>query len=192
MLQTLRQSFADFASRRAAASGAPRAAERWHRLACAVAPTFVPSYNLLVERLRVRDDRWAARALAQRAAERFPGNPDAWMLLGQAWLAVYRHQEALASFEQALVLAERPDAALEAGAIYQRSGQFSEAAARFARAYAAGGGPEALLRNAEALFEAGDVEAAEQALALWAGQVPDGQTQATALRAKLGASRRAG
>jgi tetratricopeptide (TPR) repeat protein len=192
MLQTLRQSFADFASRRASASGAPRAAERWHRLACAVAPTFVPSYGLLVERLLVRDDRWAARALAQRAAERFPDNPDAWMLLGQAWLGVYRHQEALASFEQALVLEERPDAALAAGAIYRRSGQFPEAAARFARAYAAGGGPEALLQNAEALFEAGDVKAAEQALALWAGQVPDGETQATALRAKLGASRRAG
>lgn len=155
-------------------------------------PTFIPSFGSLVERLRERDDRWEARALAQRAAERFPDNPDAWMLLGQAWLAVYRHQEALASFEQALVLDERPDAALAAGVIYRRSGQFPEAAARFARAYAAGGGPAALLQNAEALFEAGDVKAAEQALSLWAGQVPDGESQATAVRAKLGASRRAG
>ena len=192
LLQSLRQSLADFAGRRAEASRTARAAVRWHRLACAVAPSFVPSYRLLVERLREGDDRWAARALAQGAAERFPENSDAWMLLGQAWLGVYRHQEALASFEQALVLDERPDAALAAGVIYRRSGQFPEAAARFARAYAAGGGPNALLQNAEALFEAGDVKAAEQALALWTAQVPDGESQAGAVRAKLDASRRAG
>ncbi len=191
MLRSLRQSLADFAARRAAAS-TRLAADRWHRLACNVAPTFIPSYRLLVERLRDHDDRWAARAVAQQAAERFPYNPDAWMLLGQAWLSVYRHQEALASFEQALVLQERPDAALAAGVIYRRSGQFPEAAARFARAYAAGGGPEALLQNAEALFEAGDVTAAEQAITLWAAQVPDGESQATAVRAKLGTARRAG
>jgi tetratricopeptide (TPR) repeat protein len=192
LLHSLRQAFADFAARRGRASGASRAALRWHRLACAVAPAFIPSFGVLVEQLRERDDQWGARDVAQRAAERFPGDARAWMLLGQAWLAVYRHPEALASFEQALVLEERPDAALAAGVIYRRSGQFPEAAARFARAYAAGGGPEALRQNAEALFEAGDVQAAEQALALWAGQVPDGALQATALRAKLGASRRAG
>ncbi len=190
LLQSLRQSLADFAGRRAEASGSPRGAARWHRMACAVAPTFIPSYWLLVDLLR--EDRWGARAVAQRAAERFPDNPDAWMLLGQAWLGVYRHQEALASFEQALVLDERPDAALAAGLIYRRSGQFPEAAARFARAYAAGGGPEALLQNAEALFEAGDAQAADQALALWASQVPDGESQATALRAKRNTPRRAG
>jgi tetratricopeptide (TPR) repeat protein len=125
----------------------------------------------------------AARA-AQRAAERFPGNPDAWMLLGQAWLAVYRHQEALASFEQALVLEERPDAALEAGDIYRRSGQFSEAAARFARV-CRGWRPR---RCGTRRRCSADVKAAEQALALWAGQ---GRGAATALRA-AGASRRAG
>lgn len=191
VLTSLRQSVADFAGRRAGATHSARASQRWHRLACAVAPTLVPSYRVLVERMRDGDDRWGARSLAQGAAERFPHNPDAWMLLGQAWLGVYRHQEALASFEQALVLEERPDAAIAAGAIYRRSGQFSEAAARFARAYAAGGGPEALLQNAEALYEAGDVRAGEQALMLWAAQIPDGESQATAMRAKLDAARRA-
>lgn len=190
VLTSLRQTLADFAGRRAESAGSSRRAARWHRLACAVAPSLVPSYWQLVDLLR--DDRWAARTVAQHAAERFPENPDAWMLLGQAWLGVYRHQEALASFEQALVLDERPDAALAAGAIYRRSGRFPEAAARFARAYAAGGGPEALLQNAQALFEAGDITAAEQALSLWAGQVPDGESQATAVRAKLGGARRAG
>jgi len=190
MLRSLRQFLADFSGRRADASRSPRGAMRWHRLACAMTPTFVPSFWQLVELLK--EDRWAARAVAQRAAERFPDNADAWMLLGRAWLGVYRHQEALASFEQALVLQERPDAALAAGQIYRRSGQFPEAAARFARAYAAGGGPEALLQNAEALFEAGDAHAADEALALWATQVEDGESQARAVRAKRTTPRRAG
>jgi|SRR5262245_20984433 len=190
MLQSVRQFIANFAGRRAEATGTPGRAVRWHRLACAVTPTFVPSYARLIDLLR--EDRWAARAVAQGAAERFPETADAWMLLGNAWLGVYRHQEALASFEQALVLEERPDAALAAGAIYRRSGQFPEAAARFARAYAAGGGPEALLQNAESLADAGDLKAAEQALDLWLSQVPDGEPKATTVRDKLSKARRAG
>jgi tetratricopeptide (TPR) repeat protein len=105
---------------------------------------------------------------------------------------VYRQQEALAAYEQALVLAERPDAALAAGAIYQRFGQHADAAARFARAYAAGGGPEALRQNAEALFQAGDEAAAEQALTLWAAQVPEGMERLPGIRAEIKAGRRAG
>ncbi len=187
----MRLMIASFASRRAAASS-PRGAVRWHRLACAIAPTFVPSYRALVELLRDQENRWGARAVAQEAAERFPENSDAWMLLGLGWQLVYRQQEALAAFEQALVLAERPDAALEAGAIYQRFGQHADAAERFSRAYAAGGGPEALRHNAEALFHAGDEAAAEQALTLWAAQVPDGMAQLPGIRAELKAGRRAG
>jgi len=114
------------------------------------------------------------------------------MLLGLGWQLVYRQQEALAAFEQALVLAERPDAALEAGAIYQRFGQHADAAERFARAYAAGGGPEALRQNAEALFHAGDEAAADQALTLWAGQVPEGMERLPEIRAELKARRRRG
>jgi tetratricopeptide (TPR) repeat protein len=161
-------------------------------LACAVAPGFVPSYRALVELLREQENRWAARAVAQEAAERFPEDSDAWMLLGLGWQLVYRQQEALAAFEQALVLAERPDAALAAGAIYQRFGQHADAAARFAQAYAAGGGPEALRQNAEALFHAGDETAAEQALTLWAAQVPGGMDRLPELQAELRAGRRAG
>src|SRR5207244_4033758 len=83
--------------------------------------------------------------------------------------------EALAAYEQALVLEERADAALAAGELYRRAGQAAEAAARFARAYAAGGGAEALWRNAQALFQAGDERAAEQALTLWSTLVPRGR-----------------
>jgi len=192
MPHSLRFSVAAFASRRAtAAAQAPRAAERWHRLACAVAPVLVPSHRLLVELLRAREERWAAQAVAQEAAERFPGDPEAWMLLGDAWQMVYRHEEALGAYEQALAIEERPDAALAAGALYRRAGRFADAAARFARAFAAGAGPDALRQNAEALFQAGDESAADQALTLWATQVPGGPAQLPALRAALHAPRRA-
>src|SRR5207249_2305340 len=83
---------------------------------------------------------------------RFPENPDAWMLLGEAWQMAFRQQDALVAYEQVLALEERPDAALAAGDLYRRAGRHAEAAARFARAYAAGGGAEALWLNAQALF----------------------------------------
>lgn len=184
-LTELRRSLAGFAARRAEQSGTPRGAARWHRLACTVTPAFVPSYRSLADLLRQLDDRWGARDLAQKAAERFPEEAEAWMLLGEAWLAVYRHEEALTAFEQALALAERPDAAFAAGEIFRRSGRYAEAAERFSRSYAAGGGPEALRQNAAALYQAGDDAAADQALALWAQQVPGGANQITAMRTEL-------
>lgn len=185
MLISLRRSLAGFAARRAARSETPGGTARWHRLACALTPSLIPSFRLLTDLLRQRDDRWGARALAQQAAERFPEESEAWMLLGEAWLAVYRHQEALTAFEQALTLAERPDAALAAGEIFRRSGRYAEAAERFSRAYAAGGGPDALRQNAAALFQAGDDAAADQALSLWALQVPGGAGHLAAMRAEL-------
>ncbi|HXJ30765.1 MAG TPA: hypothetical protein VNG35_09000 [Gemmatimonadales bacterium] len=185
MLTTLRRSLSGFAARRAARSATTGGAARWHRLACALTPSLIPSFRLLTELLRQRDDRWGARALAQRAAERFPEESEAWMLLGEGWLAVYRHQEALTAFEQALTLTERPDAALAAGEVFRRSGRYAEAAERFSRAYAAGGGPDALRQNAAALFQAGDEAAADQALSLWAQLVPDGQKQLAAVRAGM-------
>lgn len=191
MFTTLRRSLAGFAARRAARSATAGSAARWHSLACSVTPSLIPSFRLLTDLLRQRDDRWGARTLAQQAAERFPDESEAWMLLGEAWLAVYRHQEALTAFEQALTLAERPDAALAAGEIYRRSGRYAEAAERFSRAYAAGGGPDALRQNAAALFQAGDEAAADQALSLWAQQVPSSASQLAAMRTemKLQASR---
>jgi tetratricopeptide (TPR) repeat protein len=182
---TLRRSLAGYAARRAARSETAGGAARWHRLACDLTPSLIPSFRQLTDLLRQRDDRWGARDLAQQAAERFPGEAGAWMLLGEAWLAVYRHQEALTAFEQALALAERPDAALAAGEIYRRSGRYAEAAERFSRAYAAGGGPDALRQNAAALFQAGDEAAADQALSLWAQQVPGGAGQLAAMRTEL-------
>ena len=52
-------------------------------------------------------------------------------------------------------------------------------------AYAAGGGPEALWQNAQSLFAAGDHDAAEQALTLWATLVPDGMEKLKEARAEL-------
>jgi tetratricopeptide (TPR) repeat protein len=184
VLSSLRRAVATFATRRAVAARTPASAERWHRLSTTLSPELTDSHRALVELLGARDRRWEARAVAQHAAERFPENADAWMLLGKGWQLVYRQAEALAAFEQALAIEERADAALAAGALYMRGGHFAEAAARFARAYAAGGGADALRRNAEALFRAGDEAAAEQALTLWATQVPDGVERVAAIRAE--------
>jgi tetratricopeptide (TPR) repeat protein len=185
MLSSLRRSLAAFASRRAAAARSAGSAETWHRIACTISPTLTPSHRALVQLLGAGDRRWEARAVAQVAAERFPQDAEAWMLLGEGWQLVYRQPEALAAFEQALAIEERADAALAAGVLYMRVGHHAEAAARFARAYAAGGGPEALRHNAEALYRAGDEAAAEQALRLWAAQVPDGAERLAAMRAEF-------
>jgi tetratricopeptide (TPR) repeat protein len=88
------------------------------------------------------------------------------MLTGEAAELVFRQAEALTAYEQALAIEERADAALAAGALYARAGRHADAAARFARGYAAGGGPEALRQNAEALRRAGDASAADQAMKL--------------------------
>src|SRR5436189_19650 len=124
--------------------------------------------------------------------ERFPDNPDAWMLLGEAYQMVFRQKDALHAYEQALALEERPDAAVAAGDLYRRAGLLQEAAARFARAYAAGGGAEALWLNAQALFQAGEERAADEALHLWATQVPGGLDRMSDARAELRGGKREG
>jgi len=194
MLRSLRSAFARFALRRAAACqrAAPKRADLWLQLGCALTPTFAESYTALVRLRRAIEDRWGALAAAQEAAQRFPENPDAWLLLGEACQMVFRQQDALAAFEQVLTLEERPDAALAAGDLYRRAGRHADAAARFARAYAAGGGAEALWLNAQSLFQAGDVSAADQALHLWATQVPDGLARLSAARAELFPEKKSG
>jgi tetratricopeptide (TPR) repeat protein len=157
----------------------------WLRLGCTVTPTFGEPYVAFVHLSRAREDRWGAVDAARRASVRFPDNPDAWMLLGEALQMVFRQPEALGAYEQALALEERADAALAAGELYRRGGQYADAAARFARAYAAGGGAEALWHNAQALFQAGDHGAAEEALNLWATQVPNGHERLPEARAQL-------
>lgn len=192
MLRSLRSALARFTVRRAAACQryAPKRADRWLRLGCALAPAFAEPYPALVRLRRAIEDRWGALAAAQEAAERFPASPDAWLLLGEACQMVFRQQEALHAYEEALALEERPDAALAAGDLYRRAGRHADAAARFARAYAAGGGAEALWLNAQELFLAGDVGAADEALHLWATQVPDGLERLSQARAELFATKR--
>lgn len=187
MLRSLRAAFGRFCARRAAASqrDAPRRALWWLRLGCRVAPGFADTYPAFVHLSRALEDRWGALDAAREASRRFPDHADAWMLLGDAFQMVFRQEEALGAFEQALALEERADAAMAAGTLYQRSGRFVDAAARFARAYAAGGGAMALWNNAQALYEAGDHGAADEALNLWATQVPDGHARLSEARAEL-------
>lgn len=98
---------------------------------------------------------------------RFPLSADAWMLAGAGAELVFRQAEALSAYEQALAIEERADAGVAAAALYARAGRHADAAARFARAYAAGGGVGALRQNAESLARAGDSAAAEQAMRLF-------------------------
>src|SRR5436190_1755689 len=60
----------------------------------------------------------------------------------------------------------------------------------FADPYAAGGGAEALWLNAQALFQAGEERAADEALHLWATQVPGGLDRLSQARAELRAGKR--
>jgi tetratricopeptide (TPR) repeat protein len=194
MLRSLRSGLVRFTMRRAAASqrDAPKRADWWLRIGCAITPAFADCYTALVRLRRAIEDRWGALAAAQEAAERFPENPDAWMLLGEACQMVFRQQDALHAYEQVLALEERSDAALQAGDLYRRAGRHADAAARFARAYAAGGGADALRLNAQSLFQAGDVRAADEALHLWATLVPDGLERLSEARAELFAEKRDG
>ncbi|MGH7530575.1 MAG: hypothetical protein ACREMN_09365 [Gemmatimonadales bacterium] len=187
MIRALRAALARFCARRAAGCQreAPHRAIAWLRLGAKLTPSFAETYPALVHLSRAVEDRWGAVEAAREATLRFPDHADAWMLLGEALEMVFRQQEALGAYEQALALEERADAAMAAGAIYQRSGQFAEASARYARAFAAGGGGAALWHNAQALYEAGDHAAADAALDLWATQVPNGHERLPEVRAEL-------
>jgi tetratricopeptide (TPR) repeat protein len=178
---------ARFAVRRAAACQrhAPGRADWWLSVGAAWAPTFGESHTALVHLRRARDDRFGAVEAARAAAGRFPDNPDAWMLLGDACQMAFRQADALGAFEEALALEERADAALAAGELYRRAGRHREAAARFARAYAAGAGADALMQNARELHQAGDHGAADEALKLWATLVPNGLDRLPQVRAEL-------
>lgn len=187
MLRSFRATLARFCVRRAAASqrDAPRRALTWLRLGARLSPAYADTYPALVHLSRALEDRWGAVEGAREATVRFPDHADAWMLLGEALEMVFRQHEALGAYEHALTLEERADAAMAAGALYLRAGSFTDAAARYARAYAAGGGATALWHNAQALYEAGDHGAADAALDLWATQVPDGHDRLSEARAEL-------
>jgi tetratricopeptide (TPR) repeat protein len=168
-LQSLRLALVRYATRRATKleGSRPHAAEWWLRLACRLAPTFDFVHRDLVAHMRHSDDRLGAVKVAEEAIRRFGDSPDAWMLLGECYVAAYKPRDALAAFENVLVIEERPAAALAAGELYARLGDHVTAGARYARAYAAGAGPDALKLNALALQSAGDGKAAAQARMLW-------------------------
>src|SRR2546429_9234175 len=96
MLRSLRSALARFAVRRAAACqrDAPKRAELWLRLGCAVAPKFAEYHPALVRLRRAIEDRWGAVAAAPGAAKRFPANSHAWMLRGETWQMVFPHHDA--------------------------------------------------------------------------------------------------
>jgi tetratricopeptide (TPR) repeat protein len=143
------------------------AAERWLRWAATMAPGFSRVHREAVGTRRRAEDRLGALALALDFSQRFPQAADAWVLLGEAYVDAFRPDDAIVAFERALALEERVDAAMAAGGLYDRRGDHATAGARYARAYAAGGGPDALRGNARALRAAGDDAAARQAQQLW-------------------------
>jgi tetratricopeptide (TPR) repeat protein len=154
----------------------PVTAGRLLAVGSVIAPAFGPVHVDLVELRRSLGDRAGALAAGRSAVDRFPDCSDAWMLLASACLSTFRQDEALAAYERAIAIEERPDALAGAGELYARAGRHADAAARYARAYAAGGGPDTLLANARALAAAGDHEAAEQALALHAARTGKRET----------------
>src|SRR5260370_15863499 len=121
MLRCGRSGLVRLPVRRAEASqrDAPKRADWWVRIGCAIPPAFAECYTALVRLRRAIEDRWGALAAAQEAAEHFPENPDAWMLLGEACQMVFRQHDALHAYEQALALEERSDAALQAGGLHR-------------------------------------------------------------------------
>src|SRR5205807_10583988 len=112
MLRSLRSSLARFAVRRAAACQrfAPRRADFWLRLACNLTPVFGDPYPALVRLRRATEDRWGAVAAARQGTERFPDNPDAWMLLGERYKMGFRQKDGLHATEQPSARADAPEA----------------------------------------------------------------------------------
>ncbi|MDH4045721.1 MAG: hypothetical protein OEY20_01150 [Gemmatimonadota bacterium] len=115
--------------------------------------------------------------VAGRWTLRFTDSSEAWVTLGAACRVAYRTRDALVAYERALQIEERADAALAAGHLYRLRGDHKNAGARFARAYAAGAGPDALRENARALAAAGDQAAAAEAIRLWERETGRGWTE---------------
>lgn len=160
---------ATFALRRARRLSAttPRRAARWLRLACRVAPRFGEPHRALLTLIGKMGDPMGAMEQARRWTMTFEHSSDAWVALGVACRAAFRTRDAVVAYERALQLDERADAAMAAGQLYRMQNDHVTAGARFARAYAAGAGPDALRENARALAAAGDHAAAAEAVQLW-------------------------
>jgi Flp pilus assembly protein TadD len=148
-------------------STSPATARRLLRWATAVAPRFGEAHRSLLTLVGKGGDPMGAIELARRWTARFEESSDAWVALGVACRAAYRTRDALVAYERALQLEERGDVAFAAGQLYRLQGDPATAGARFARAYAAGYGPEALREIARALAAAGDTVPAELARQIW-------------------------
>lgn len=149
-------------------------ADRLLRWALRLEPQMGDAAPTLVALRRIRGDRLGALDAARSATARFPLADDAWFLLGEAYQGAFKVKEAMDAFARALGLAERADAALRMGLLLRRESRHADAAAMFARAFAAGAGPEALYENATALWHAGDTEQALRALEMWGTHFVDG------------------
>jgi Flp pilus assembly protein TadD len=145
----------------------PARAARWLRLACGVAPRFGEPHRALLTLMGKQGDPIGAMERARRWTTKFEQSSDAWVALGVACRAAFRTRDAVVAYERALQLEERADAAMAAGQLYRMQSDHVTAGARFARAYAAGAGPDALRENARALNAAGDHAAAAEAVRLW-------------------------
>ncbi len=166
----LRASIAAVAMRRARrllAARGPKAAIPWLRLAARYAPAYGTAHRALIGAHQDAGDPLGAIAEAEQCTARFPDHPEAWVTLGAMYGAAYRTRDALRAYEEALVIEELAEAAMAAGFLYRRLGDHNTAGARFARAYAAGAGPDALRENAHSLAATGDAEAAREAMAMW-------------------------
>src|SRR6267154_893462 len=99
--------------------------------------------------------------------------------LDDRWGAVEAAREATVRFP------DHADAWMLLGEALQMVFRQDEALGAFAQAYAAGGGATALWHNAQSLYDAGDHGAADEALNLWATEVPDGHSRLPEARAEL-------
>jgi tetratricopeptide (TPR) repeat protein len=163
----------------------PPLADRLLRFALRTEPVMAEAATTLVAARRARGDRLAAVEAARLAAGRFPQSSDAWFLLGEAHQGAFQMHEAADAYARALGLAERADAALRIGLLLRRDARDAEAAGMFARAFAAGGGPEALYENAVSLWGAGDTEQALRALEMWGTHFVDGPARIADARRAL-------
>lgn len=163
----------------------PPLADRLLRVALRIEPEVGEAAGALVALRRARGDRLGAVNAARRATELFPASSDAWYLLGEACQGAFKMREAVDAFSRALGLRDRADAASHIGLLLRREGDHAHAAAMFARAFAAGGDPEALYENAVSLWDAGDRDASLRALEMWGTHFVDGAARVADARRAL-------
>jgi len=163
----------------------PPLADRLLLIALRAEPEMGEAAPVLAAARRARGDRLAALEAARLATRRFPLASDAWFLFAETNEAAFRMKEAADAYARALGLRERADAAYRIGLLLRRDARHADAAAMFARAFAAGAEPDALYENAVSLWQAGDTEQALRALELWGTNFVDGPARVDEARRRL-------